>query len=217
MKRSLLFIVCVGVLASGAWAQDKRLISATTPSGCSLSMEIFWGMRKFDWTGECKNNLLEGNGVLSFESSQRTDKDGSHIQWENKWVQSGLMREGKPVGLWMLADKKDKTIGFSSFQDGYRRGSTFFGNEARDSTKKNSYSNIKAWLDEWSSGNMNTPRYAYLMAGLNAYFENPSKFFSGQFNAPASSAAPAQPATNPAPQGSSADDPKVLGRSARGG
>jgi hypothetical protein len=218
VRRALQALALLGFLGgSGAWGQEKQLTTVTTVSGCTLSMEMTTGMRKLNWTGECKNNLLEGHGVLSYESSQTVTKDGRHLNWESKWVNAGLMREGKPEGLWTSADKKSKGIIFTSYRGGLTAGSMYFGDMTSDSNRKNTFGNVKTWLDEWSRGNLAAPRYAYLMAGLNAYYDNPNNFYSGNFSAPAAATVATSPAPTPAKQTSVADDPKVFGRSMRGG
>lgn len=217
MHRALETLALLGVLAvSGAWAQDNRLTSATTTSGCSLSMEETFPMRKLSWSGECKNNLLEGHGVLSYESSQVQTKDDRRLEWKFKWVQSGLMREGKPEGMWIVADKTRKSLIFKRYRSGAIADSTYFDDVSSDSSRKNNYGNVKAWLDKWSKGNIAAPRFAYLLAGVDTYYENPQKFFSGDFRVPENTTASSSPAAVAPPQSSSSDDPTVFGRSARG-
>ncbi len=211
-------VVVLGLTgANVAWGQDKQLTSLTTTSGCALSMETRIGMRKLNWTGECKNNLLEGNGVLSYESSQQLTKDRRYQNWETMWVESGRMREGKPEGLWIIASMKNKTLIFKAFRGGFLSGEMHFSDLTVDPKRKNTPSNVKSWLVEWSRGTIDTPRYAYLMAGVNAYYDNPHNFYSGNFTAPAAASAAASQAASPARQTSQADDPKVFGRSMQGG
>jgi hypothetical protein len=204
-------LALLGILAArGTWAQDKQLTTLTTSNGCSVLIEKSMDMRKLNWTGECKNSFLEGHGVLSYESSTGQN-------WGPGWVDAGLMRNGKPEGLWMSASRVHNSICFVSFNSGWRSDLECFSGKIQADNRQNRIYAVKPWLYEWTKGTLNDPRYGYLVAGLDAYYDDTDKFFSGNFKAPNTATFEATPTSTAKKRSNAADDPKVFGRSMRGG
>ncbi len=210
MKRHLVLFFLIYALADHSSSQVSApvLKSFSTDKGCELVVQVRESAnRNYTWTGECRDGKVWGRGVLTYENY-----DSYRKQYESRWAEVGQFdREGRQSGNWMLINRISKAIGFSPYQGGGRNGQRFLSQAG----KPDSFAGAREYLDEWTSGHTDT-MVPFLVVAAKAYFEDFANFYSGEFaktmtSRNTDSASPVRPPT------SSADDPKVLGRSARGG
>ncbi len=210
MKRIPILFLLACSLASHSWAQVSTSIlkNFSTDKGCELVLPAKDpANRNYIWTGECRDGKVAGRGLLTFESY-----DDYRKQYVSRWAEVGQFdKEGRQSGNWMIINRTSKIIGFSPHQGGERKGLRFL----TQAGKPESLSGAREYLDEWTNGRTDT-LVPFLVVAAKAYFEDNANFYSGEFAKAFSSrnSGPAVPG-NPAPDG--ADDPKVFGRSARGG
>ena len=203
--------VVVGVIlgSGGAWGQSNAAVfkSFNTDKGCELGMEVRGSAnRNYTWSGECRDGKVWGSGVLTYETYDSYGK-----KWETRWAEAGQFdREGRQSANWMVVNRINKIIGFSPFQNGERKGIRFLSQASKPET----LAGAKEYLNDWTGGRAET-MVPFLLTAATAYFEDRANFYSGDFAKSSSTNNPNSNANSP--QENSADDPKVFGRSARGG
>lgn len=204
MKKLLL--VLLGVVSLGAWGQASAIEykSFTTDKGCEISLEVDgFKERKHTWTGECRDGKVWGRGVLTYETNLGYGKG-----WEARWADVGQFNmEGRKFGTWMVINRKDKLIGYATYENGMNTGRRFLSQAKKPETIEGA----RAYLDEWTKGRTEA-LIPFIWMATKTYFEDSANFYLGEFakNNVASN-------TNAAKDTSQivgTDDPKVFGRSA---
>jgi hypothetical protein len=210
IRSTLQAIVLFGFFeVGGAWGQGStpsfKIFSTT--SGCELSLEVKgFNERKYAWTGECRDGKVWGRGVLTYETNYGYGKG-----WEANWAEVGQFNnEGRKFGNWMLVNKGFKLIGYGTFQNGVETGRRFLSQAKKPET----LDGARQYLDEWTNGRTDA-LVPFLWVATKTYFEDRANFYKGDFAK--NSYADSSNANANNPQTNSADDPKVFGRSARGG
>jgi hypothetical protein len=193
----------------GAWGQETAPIfkSFTTTAGCEMVLQVRGlNERKYAWTGECKDGKVWGRGLLTYETNSGYGKG-----WEANWAEAGQFNnEGRKFGNWMLINKGFKQIGYGTFQNGVETGRRFLS----QAKKAETLDGARQYLDEWTNGRTDS-LVPFLWLATKSYFEDRANFYTGDFIK--GSADNSVSATASSSQSSGADDPKVFGRSARGG
>jgi hypothetical protein len=210
MCRALRVLALLGLVGiGGAWGQTatSAFKSFTTTTGCELSLEVkSFNERKYAWTGECREGKVWGRGVLTYESNFGYGKG-----WEAQWAEVGQFNnEGRKFGNWMLINKGFKLIGYGTFQNGMETGRRFLSQAKKPETLEGA----RQYLDEWTNGRTDA-LVPFLWLATKVYFEDRANFYTGDFAK--GGAVNSSSATESGSQSSGADDPKVFGRSARGG
>lgn len=210
MRNALRTLVLLGLMGvGGAWGQTAAngLKKFTTDKGCELFIDLRgFNQRNFTWTGECREGKAWGRGVLSYETYDEYGK-----RWVPRWTEVGQFdNEGRQSANWMVENKTFKTIGFESFKDGVQTGLRFLSQAKKPET----LAGAREYLDEWTKGRTEA-LVPFLLMAATAYFEDRANFYKGDFAK--NSSADRTSANASRPETSNTDDPKVFGRSARGG
>jgi hypothetical protein len=80
-------------------AVGQDFYSYITDKGCSVMIKAPNVQTPLNWTGECKDGLAHGVGLLSYQF----ESDGKTLRWHVK----GMRVSGKTEGLiWVLSDEK---------------------------------------------------------------------------------------------------------------
>lgn len=210
MNRALRVMALLGLVGvGGAWGQGATpsFKSVTTTTGCELVLEVNgFNERKYAWTGDCRDGKVWGRGVLTYETYSNYGKG-----WEARWAEVGQFNnEGRKFGNWMLINRIEKLVAYGGFQNGESKGRRFL----IQAKKPETLDGARQFLDEWTNGRTDA-LVPFLLVATKAYFEDRANFYTGDFAK--GNAANSASATASSPQSSIADDPKVFGRSARGG
>jgi hypothetical protein len=194
----LIFGFCLPVSTAWADSHESAIHRHSTTQGCAVFHKApSTQARQFQWSGACEGGMAAGLGVLVWQSYDEYRK-----RWEDRWAGAGAMRAGKPMGWWLAPNRIGKHVLIESYEEGVRKGwQTFNPATVPDMTQ---------WINSKTGGNASQVPYSYLLAALSAYLSNEPAFLKGQIPGDW------QQDSN-ANQSSVQDDPKVRGRSARGG
>jgi hypothetical protein len=203
-RRALQALVLLGLLsASSTWAQTQYIsIAHQSPDGCRFFMTEYASTlerRVADFQGSCVDGFYQGGVVIGSQSEVVSDR-GRHFTTGD--VTAGAMAGGKFVGVFMTFSS-----GFSSVYDAQtgRYLTQYNLNKASSPSVV-----MKQILDDVAAKSMvvDAETAGYLEGLIEKYMNNATGFMA-QY-----SRGPFRRSTMP---GQNIDDPKAIGRSARGG
>ncbi len=203
MKKKLL-LVLIAVTSWGAWGQVS-FQTFKTETGCKIFSTSKIDLPPYKWTGSCEDGFASGVGVYSFGLTS-TESDGL------AYIKS-LRLNGKESGVrWYVYQAKmlnnnpsDPQIIIAISVDGQvgprKRFST-------DITLDRALLSANALFDEALQQNLPSMSRDQFLSDIKRWHQNPMQF--------ATNAGGDSGANTPA-RSTQPDDPKVFGRSARGG
>jgi hypothetical protein len=207
MKRTIFTAILLGVLVvTSAYGQARQSINNNCSAlGNAANVPVAW-------SAACRDGLADGLGIYSFTQPREQVKDTS------RWHQKVLMLNGERNGV-ALGIRDSNMIGdlyvgswpilrVSLFKDGgVFDGKTY--DQLSATTLQTGLASARSLFAIAQSQNIPTQPWAEIEKTMRDWFANRS-VSAEAFGAASAGRAPAGAA-------SAADDPKVFGRSARGG
>ena len=205
-RSALQVLVLLGVLgAGGAWGQAIQIQTLKTDSGCSLLLAAGTTVEQpVQWTGSCENGLAANVGILSYQF------DAGPVRGKVRWHVKAMFKNGKQIGVtWFVADpvlRFQNTDGSKPMVLVIRRDGQEASRKALQPTDslEQSFQTADAMINEAQSLGLPSMSADVLKNDIRQWYQNPNQYTGS--SVASSRAAPL-----------SSDDPKVFGRSARGG
>lgn len=200
MRRFCVTMFAAFACVSAAWGQTP-IATLVTDGGCKALRRLNNAVPSFTWSGTCEGGLVSGIGIFSYQ----INSNGALIRIHSKALNVTGMETG---AVWTVTDANIRrpdtvdSLRLSIMEDGVRGAGVILSPTAESAAS--AVWGAQHVLDIAGEKKLRSMDANTLLADVRRWHENPIAFIRN-ISVPGTA------------QSSNPDDPKVRGRSARGG